>query len=513
MGYEFFTALTPYLLVTGGFTLVLLKTFKGSFTLIRFYVLIYLVGSFLMTLITHLKTIEGGVLYYTVGGFPPPLGITYVSDKLSSSLALLVSSFFLVLYPLLFTFKLSVDEYFLALYLGLEAGFLGVLYTGDLFNMFVMIEVILIATYGLIALSRTSESYVSVLRYIFVAGLGGIVFFAGVVLIYFATGTLNIAHLAKIFDGVETGYTGYSPSPGKSILILSVLLFWGLMIDEALAPLHFWLPGAYSSSHPVIASLLAGASEGVAYYALIRIFYTIMDGFPLTTQYALRILGILTVMVGGAGMIYSRRLSGIISYSVILDSGYIAIALSLGRGGVSIALFYVISHMIVKPLLFLLAGWAREQAGDDKLEDLTGVFRSSRIFQAGLITGALAVVGMPPTVLFAAKLQLYIGLLNTAELNLLDIIALVALLVGSALSLASFIKVVSTTILMPPSLQLGKPPALLQVYALAFLTLTVVWGISYTLLQQVIVVPASTSLIDGRSTYIEKVLEALFRGG
>ncbi|MEM2018888.1 MAG: proton-conducting transporter membrane subunit, partial [Zestosphaera sp.] len=263
---EVLTALTPYLLAAGAFVIVLLKVLRSPKFLTQAVTVALLVGSVFMTLVIYSETADGKVVIYTVGGFPPSIGISYVVDAFSSTLAILVSMLFLALYPLLNVFKTKVDEYFLALYLGLESGLLGIIFTGDLFNMFVMIEVTLVSSYGLIAMSKTKRAYTAVFRYVMTAGVGGLIFFTGVVLTYFAAGTLNIGYLAAVIDGVNTGYSGYLASPSAALAVLFTLLFWGLMVDEALAPLHFWLPGAYSSAHPVISSLLAGASEGAAYY-------------------------------------------------------------------------------------------------------------------------------------------------------------------------------------------------------------------------------------------------------
>ncbi|MEM4655166.1 MAG: proton-conducting transporter membrane subunit [Thermosphaera sp.] len=512
MGHEFLTALTPYLLATGAFIIVFMKALKLPRPLAQAVSLVFLSSSFFTALLIHFETVKNKVLIYTIGGFPPPIGISYVVDAFSSTLAVLVSAIFLAFFPLTRVFRIGVDEYFLALYLGLESGLLGIVLTGDLFNMFVMMEVMLVSAYGLIAMPRTGRAFIAVFKYIIVAGAGGLIFFAGVVLVYFATGTLNIGHLAAVFNGVETGYSGYSLNPSLAITGFFIILFWGLVIDEALVPLHFWLPGAYSSAHPVVSSLLAGASEGVAYYALMRIFYTVSNGFPEPVSNALKTLGILTILVGGLGMVYSKRLGEIVSYSVILDSGYVAVALSLGPLGVSVAYFYIAAHMIVKPLLFLLAGWAREEAGDDKLESLQGVFRSSRILQVGLLTSASAVIGIPPTILFAAKLQLYMGLLNTVVYNPVDALALVTALAGSGLALASFLKVIATTMLTPRSATVRGPGRVLKAYVLVLAGLTVILGLAYPLVQAGIVEPASSMLIDARDAYVESVLQALFKG-
>ncbi|ADG91295.1 NADH dehydrogenase (quinone) [Thermosphaera aggregans DSM 11486] len=515
MGYpSILPALTPYLLVFGAFTLVFFKLLNAGKVFSRIYAFAYVLTSLVFSVSTYLMVRDSGILYYELGGFPPPIGITYVVDEFSAFLGVIVTGLALLLYPLIFVLQPRSDEYYLALYLGLLAGFTGVLYTGDLFNMFVMMEVMLVSTYGLVALAGSKQSYKSAFDYAMIAGVGGLLFFAGAVLIYFATGTLSLGHMGLIEQGFNTCFKGLSEKPVEALQILSLLLFWGLVVDEALVPLHFWLPPAYSSAGPVTASLLAGASEGVAYYALARIVYTVLNGLNPILEYSLRILGTASILVGGVGALYSRSLSQTISYTVVMDSGYMAIALSLGPAGLNVALAYILAHSIVKPLLFLIAGWVKGAYGTDLFDKVEGSLRSSKVLQAGLVTGAAAVTGLPPTIFFIAKLGVYVNLFNALNGDLTIPLALFTSLVGSLLALTAFLKAVSALVLSPPGEGWKPVPTILKAYLVLFTVLTILLGIVYAFTIGPVVSSASNSIVAGRSDYLSTVSGILFcRGG
>ncbi|WP_448579231.1 complex I subunit 5 family protein [Thermosphaera sp.] len=506
-------ALTPYLLIFGAFTLLFFKLVKAGRVFSRIYAFAYVFASFIFSLITYSMVKSSGILYYELGGFPPPVGITYVLDEFSALLAVIATGLGLFMYPLIPVLQPESDEYYLALYLGLLAGFTGVLYTGDLFNMFVMMEVMLVSTYGLVALGGFKQSYRSAFDYAMVAGVGGLVFFTGAVLIYFATGTLNIGHMGLINQGFTACNRGLSQNPVEALQILSLLLFWGLVVDEALAPLHFWLPPAYSSTGPVTASLLAGVSEGVAYYALVRIVYTVLNGLNPVLEYSLRILGIASIIVGGLGALYSKSFSRTISYTVVMDSGYVAVALSLGPAGVGVALTYILAHSIVKPLLFLTAGWVKGAYGTDVFDRVEGTLRSSRILQAGLIVGAVAVTGLPPTIFFIAKLGVYVNLFNSLNGDVTIPLALFTSLAGSLLALVAFLKAVSATILAPPREGLKPASKTLTTYILILTALTILLGVFYAFLIEPLISSASNSVTAGRVDYLSTIRGILFCEG
>lgn len=507
-------ALTVYLLIGGAFTSILLRVLGVKTIVTLIYGSLFLVFTAAASIVVY---IEAGkrILLYTLGGFTPLVGISYEVDLFSASIGLVVALLSLLIYPLLKYFTPGLNEYGVALYLGLIAGLLGVTYTGDVFNSFVMLEVLTISMLGLLALKGDIKAYFASLRYGLLVFVTGLVYFLGATLLYFAVGALNMGYLAlwSIDPRFIIGRAEYSVLPVETaVLFPLILMTWSLIAEEALAPLHFWLPDAYSSAPPAVAGLLAGVAEAVGYYLLLRLYYTVYSNIPSEVALLLRLAGIASILVGGFGLIYSKRLLKMISYSVILDTGYIAIASSLSEAGVGVVLSYVVAHAVVKPLLFISSGWAAYTRGGDSLDELKGVFRGSRVMQLGFTTGALAVIGIPPTILFSAKLELYSVLLNYISGDLTLILSLIVALLGSGLALAGFIKAVSATILAYDS-ESTKPDGLIKAYTLLFTLLVLALGVAYMPLRDGFIEPASSALIHGRLNYVLEAFKAIIGGG
>lgn len=507
-------ALTVYVLIGGAFTSILLKALGVKPSATALYGGLILAFTAASSIVVYMEA-QGRILLYTLGGFTPLVGIAYEVDLFSASLGLLVAVLGLLMYPLLHASSNSIGEYTVALYLGLVAGLLGVVYTGDVFNSFVMLEVLTISMLGLLASPGSIDAYRATLRYGLLAFVTGLIYFFAATLLYFAVGALNMGYIAawNIFPGVVTGKALYASIPlSETLLFILLLMTWSLIAEEALAPLHFWLPDAYSAAPPAVAGLLAGVGEAVGYYLLLRLYYTVYSTIPGPVALMLRVVGAATIIVGGLGMVYSKRLLKTVSYSVILDTGYIAIAASLGPAGVPAVLSYIVAHAVVKPLLFTVSGWAAHARGSDSLEDLKGVFRGSTIMQLGFTTGALAVIGVPPTVLFAAKLSLYTGLLNGITSDPTLILSLAAALLGSGLALAGFIKAVSITVLSHDG-EAGSPGTIIKGYTLLFTLLVLGLGVVYGPLVNSFIEPASSTLLYGRFNYALNALYSILKGG
>jgi len=501
-------ALVVYLLIGGAFTAVLLKALKVRASIVGIYGFLYLVFTLASSIIVYIHA-RRDVLIYTLGGYTPLIGIAYEVDLFSASMGLIVSLLALAMYPLLHLLDSVLNEYTVALYLGLVAGLLGVVYTGDVFNSFVMLEVLTISMLGLLASSRSLRAYKATLRYGLLAFVTGLVYFLAATLLYFAVGALNMGYIASwnILPGTIMGKALYGTIQLDAVILFPLILMtWSILAEEALAPLHFWLPDAYSSAPPSVSGLLAGVGEAVGYYLLLRLYYTLYSSIPGPVALSLRVLGVITMLIGGFGLVYSNRLLKIISYTVILDTGYIAVAVSLGPEGVPTALSYVVAHAVVKPLLFITSGWAVHARGSDSLDDLKGVFRSSRLMQLGFVTGAIAVIGIPPTILFSAKLSLYTGLLGALSSDPTIILSLITALLGSGLALAGFIKAVSSTILSYNGAGEAKPAASVKAYVVVFTILVLALGLLYQPLMEAFINPASSSLVDGRVNYVMKAL-------
>lgn len=499
-------ALTPYILILGSFSYPLLKILRLSRTYARIYGFIYVLLSLILTFHVYMGCFKE-ICIYKLAGFPPPIGITYVVDNLSGFIAFITSILFLLMYPLMRNF-VDDNEYFYGMLLALEAAMIGVIYTGDIFNLFVMIELLSIASYTLITSYNTRYAFRSAFKYAMIASVSGMFVFLGAVLYYNVLGTLNIGHGAAILEGMIQGI-GRGSDLDYDVSVILMILFWALMVETAIVPLHFWLPDAYSSAPPPIAGLLAGLSEGIGFYVLMRLYYVLLKGFTWITSLFLGVLGMITIVIGGFGMIYSRNALKIISYSIILDAGYIAVALSLGEPGVYIALSYIVAHIVVKPLLFLSIGYITHHKNTYDLDLLSGSLRGNPVLLSGFLVGASAVVGIPPTILFQAKLQLYISVLDIILENpSYYAVSLIVMVIGSVLALTGFARILYP-LLFKPGKPVEKPSGYLLFFILLFLILVIVLGILYVWIYNSYILPAGNSIVSDRLSYISKVFESL----
>lgn len=498
-------ALSPYLLMFIAFIIPVFGLAKISRGVTKATATLIQLVVFGLSLYTLLQVMQKGVITYTFAAFPPPFGITYIVDFLGAFMGILISMLFLLITPLS---KHFVDdkEYFYSAMLGLEAGMLGVVYTGDIFNMFVMMEVTLISAYFLIASPRSPGSIKAAFKYAMVGTAAGMVFFLTAVMYYNALGTLNIAQGGAIISGIMASL-GRALNPYQATSYIFMITLWTLIAEAALVPIHFWLPDAYSKAPPTVGALMAALSEGVAIYVMMRLFYIVMGGFTVEASVTLLVLGLISVIIGGTGMIYSKDIMKVIAYSTILDVGYMAVALSLGPTGIYIALGYILAHAIVKPTLFLSAGWVSRSLGTSNINEVKGAFRNNPAIFAGFLIGAAAVVGIPPTILFQAKFQLYgnVLYLGTWQFSPQSAFILLIMLLGSALSLAGFLRVIYPTYLLPGK-SASPAPTYLKILVLLFAIGVLASGVAYWLISNHIIYPAGESLIGGRNAYIESVL-------
>jgi multicomponent Na+:H+ antiporter subunit D len=500
---ELYPALAPYLLIGFAFLLPLLRLLRVGRTVSRVVALGAMVFTTLLSIIIYLSTRGGRVLVYTIGGFPIPLGIAYAVDEFSSLLGLLTSLLFPLLAPVSPLF-VDDNEYYYSALLGLEAGLLGVFYTGDVFNMFVMLEVFTISAFVLISTAKTRGAFKATITYAIAGMVAGTFFFLSAVLVYYSAGSLNIGNVAAIVSGLYPPM-GRSVDVRVALLMPLLIMTWSMLVESAISPLHFWLPGAYSNAPPVVSSILSGLAEGMAFYVVTRLYYTIYAGIPGYIQLMLGFLGGLTVGVAGAGLIASKSLVRVISYTVILDSGMMALALSLGPSGIPVFLSYAVAHALVKPVLFLSSGYARVEGASSSSSPLS-VLWSSRALAFSFLIGVLNVVGIPPTALFMAKLQLYmLALESFSQGNPVALITLIVLPLGSILAFIGFVKQLTEIFSAKKPTVIAGPPGYLKALVIALAVTSIVIGLAYNPVQDVI--NASASAVLDRLAYIRSVLE------
>ena len=354
------------------------------------------------------QVIDGAPLRHEVGGWPPPIGIEYVLDPLSGFLATIIAGIGLlaVLYPakagLGFVPKAGLPAY--GLMCLLLTGLLGVVVSGDLFHLFVFLEIYAISTYALVALGGDRAIFAS-FRYLLLGTAGSGLYLLGVGFIYFMTGSLNMADVAGLLPAVAD-----SPTIAAAAALITV----GLGVKMALFPLHVWLPDAHTNAPPAIAALLAAVQVKAGAYAIIRINYGVFgpglvaDELPIAEL--LTWFGAAGILVGSVMAILQTDFKRLLAYSTVAQLGYIGVGIGLANPIALIgALLHILNHAVMKSGLFFIAGGIYSQTKIKEIPRMSGLGRKMPLLMSGFAIAAVSMVGLPPTAGFISKFYLVLG--------------------------------------------------------------------------------------------------------
>ena len=392
-----------------------------------------------------LRVDEDGPLALQAGGWPAPVGITFVADRLSA--IMLLVAVLMLLAVLVFAIGQPGAEEdhvgFHPVYLVLAAGVANAFLTGDLFNLFVAFEVTLMASYVLISLGGRPDQVRSAMTYVVISLIASVLFLLSLSYVYAATGTVNLADLSEriveLPSGVRTG--------------LALLLIVVFGIKAAIFPLFFWLPDSYPTAPTPVTAVFAGLLTKVGVYALLRT-QTLL--FPADTQPGTLLLVVagLTMVVGVLGAITQNDIKRILSFHIVSQIGYMVMGLGLFTvAGLAGAVLYIIHHIVVKTTLFLVAGLIEVRAGTGKLAELTGLRRLEPLLAVLFLLPALSLAGIPPFSGFVAKLALV-----EAGLDAREYAVVAASLAVSLLTLYSMTKIWANTFWGPdPDADPGRP--------------------------------------------------------
>jgi multicomponent Na+:H+ antiporter subunit D len=391
------------------------------------------------------RVINEGELRHFLGGWPPPIGIEYVLDHLSVFMVIIVTFIALiaVVYPpqagLYHTPRRGVPVY--GLLLLLFGGLVGVVVTGDLFNLFVFLEIYSLASYALITLGG-DRAVVASFRYLILGTIAGSFYLLGVGFIYFSTGTLNMADAAQLLPPLYDSPT---------IMAAVALIVIGMGIKLALFPLHVWLPDAHSYASPVVAAVLAAIQVEVAGYVIVRMMLTIFQ-----PQYFIEVLPVTTIIgwVSAAGIIFGsvmaiaqKDFKRMLAYSTVAQVAYIGLGIGLANQlGLIGGLLHVLNHAFMKSCLFLVAGGVRFQTGLHAIPQFAGLGRKMPMMMAAFTVAALSMVGIPPTAGFFSKWYLILG---SIDANNWVFVAVV--LASSLLTAVYFFRIIETLFAVPSS--------------------------------------------------------------
>ncbi len=340
----------------------------------------------------------GNQTIYHMGGWPTPNGIDLRIDDLSTLMLLTINGLALIvgIYSVVAMQPYTSQHRYYSLLMFLVAGTNGVALTGDLFNLYVFMEITAIASYALVAFSGEDESFEASLKYVVLGGLSSSVILIGISLLYAVTGTLNMTHLASRMS--EVGET----APVKFAL---ALFFCGFGLKAALVPFHTWLPDAYPAAPAPISALLSGVvSKVIGVYVLARLLFNVL-GINDDMLLLMRWMGGITMVAGGLLAVGQWDIKRLFAYSSISQVGLIVLALGFGTTwGVVGALYHLVNHATFKPLLFLCSGQIETAAGTRDLRQMRGLGRRLPITAGTCMVGSLALAGIPPLNGFWSKL-------------------------------------------------------------------------------------------------------------
>jgi multicomponent Na+:H+ antiporter subunit D len=360
-----------------------------------------------------------GPIATQAGGWPAPLGITLVADRLSAimlvvaSLTLLAVLVYAIGQPGAERNHVGFQSVYLVLAAGVSAAFL----TGDLFNLFVAFEMLLTASYVLLTLGGRRDQVRAGMTYIVISLLASALFLTALALLYAATGTMNMADLA--------GELGDLPSGLRSAFAVLLLVVFG--IKAALFPLYFWLPDSYPIAPSPVTAVFAGLLTKVGVYAIFR-SQTLL--FPSDApDDLLLVLAGATMVVGLLGAIAQDDVRRILSFNIVGHIGYMAMGLGLfSLAGLAAAVFYTLHHIVAMTTMFLVGGLIEHVGGSSRLARLGGMVSTTPVLAVLFLLPALSLAGVPPLSGFIGKVGLIESGLAQDRYTIVGISILVSLL-------------------------------------------------------------------------------------
>lgn len=381
------------------------------------------------------EVIANGPMTYKMAGWDAPMGIVYVIDYLSAPILVVITA--VALTNLVSTYKSAQDEFpgktgaFYSLYILFVTGMIGIVSTGDAFNLFVLLEIAALTGYALIGMGK-DRAALSSLNYLFIGTIGASFYLLGVGYLYIATGSLNMLDIARIIPGLGNS---------SMILFAFILCMTGLFIKMAFFPLHNWLPNAYSFAPTVSTGVIAPLTTKVMIYAMVR-----LGLYVFTPEYTFNSVNISTTIVwisvaaivmGSLLALAQKSLLKMLTYIIVAEVGYMVGGFWLGNKlGITGATLHIINDAAMTLCLFLAAGTIAYKIGDDSYESLKGLFRKMPVTMIGFTAGAMAVIGIPPTCGFFSKWYLISGGLDAGHYGFV-----VALLFSSLVNAVLFFRI------------------------------------------------------------------------
>ncbi len=346
---------------------------------------------------------------YHLGGWPTPVGIDTRLDELSGLVLLVVSVVGLAvsLYSIDYMRSFTARHHFFGLFLLMVTGMNGAVLAGDLFNLYVFLEVAAVASYALVAFGCAHEELEASFKYIVLGSLASALILIGVALVYGVTGTLNMAHIAARLAG----------STMDAPLLLALGLFVvGFGFKAALVPFHAWLPDAHPAAPAPVSAMLSGVLiKAIGIYALARLCFNVF-GVTDNVLELLCWLGVLSMIVGGLLAVGQNDIKRMFAYSSISQVGFMVLAFGLATPLALVgAIYHLVNHALFKSLLFLNAGAVEYATGTRDLDALGALNRNLPVTGATSLVGSMSIAGVPPFNGFWSKLIIVLACIEAGR--------------------------------------------------------------------------------------------------
>lgn len=356
--------------------------------------------AFLMCVQLFILTLKNNYLVLQAGGWQAPFGISFVSDRLSAIMVLLTALVALAV-GIYSTASLNVSRikfgYFFIFHF-LIMGLLGTFLTGDIFNMYVWFEVVIISSFVLLTLGGKKMQMEASIKYVTLNMLASTIFLTAIGILYGITGTLNMADLSLKIDLVEN----------KGLVSVTGLLFFvGFGIKSAIFPLYFWLPSSYHTPPSAIAAIFSGLLTKMGIYALIRVFTLIFQPDDFTKKVFIAI-AIMTMITGSLGSINKKSVRRLISYLIICHIGYLMAGIGLYTElALTGVIFYLIHDVIVKSNFLMITGLFQKIRGSVDMTRLGGFYKDYPRTSFVICIAIFSLIGIPPLSGFWPKIQFF----------------------------------------------------------------------------------------------------------
>jgi len=453
-----------------------------------------------LSLITVRIVATQGILVYSVGSWKLPIGIALVLDGLTAFMLVTVNlmAFFIAIYSINYMERFTSKWKFYTLFLLMVAGMNGVVITGDMFNLFVFLEIASVASYALVAFGTERHELEAAFKYTVMSTVGSLFILLGIVFLYSYTSTLNMADMANILA---------QKSASNITIMVSVLFIMGFGLKAALVPFHAWLPDAHPSAPAPISAMLSGILiKSLGVYTLCRVFYNII-GINSSLSLILMVLGTLSMVIGVFLAIGQWDFKRLLAYHSISQIGYVILGIGLGTPlGMIGGLFHLFNHSVFKSLLFLNSGAVEYATGTRDLQKMGGLMTKMPITGATSLVASMSIAGIPPFNGFWSKLIIIIACVQANRLGY----AFWAVL-ASILTLASFMKVMKYAFFGKLKEKWNKVEEVPVFMKLAMVILALICVVGGVLLiyniNEIFLKPASDVLLEGT-----KYADIVFKG-